>query len=485
MSDLEEAARLLSELEQYKNTHRLLYYKPYDFQLDFHNAIGFKTDKPAEERFLMCANQIGKTFSGAREDAFHLTGLYPSWYKGVRFNHPVILIAAGKTNDSTKNVVQIELFGDPIDESKFGTGSIPKDRIGKITRKAGVPNAYSEVQVKHSTNGIEDGWSRCILMSFEMKETAFMGYKVDVAHPDEEPPSPIMQQMRRSVLSTGGIIYVTFTPEEGMTEVVTEVIDNLKEGQALIRASWDDAPHMTPSEREKVLNRFPVHEREMRSKGEPMIGSGRIFYPIDETYTIDPFEIPAHFARINGIDFGWDHPFACANIAVDRESDTVYLYDGYRESRALPTIHAASVKKHGDWIPCAWPHDGMKSDPQSGRIIADIYRDHGVNMWPVPFTNPPPPNMEEGKGGNGVEAGITQILEMMETNRFKVFRTVKYWFEEAGRYHRKYVNNKSQIVALNDDFISAVRYAVMFRRFATTRTIRQKHRQTQQGLTNW
>ena len=131
------------------------------------------------------------------------------------------------------------------------------------------------------------------------------------------------------------------------------------------------------------------------------------------------------------MDIGWDHPTACAHIAIDRDSDTVYVYDGYRESRALPLVHAESVKKHGDWIPTSWPHDGMKADPQSGKIIADIYRDHGINMWPVPFTNPPPPGIEEGKGGMGVEAGIFQMLELMETNRFKVFKNIKYWWEES------------------------------------------------------
>jgi hypothetical protein len=106
-------------------------------------------------------------------------------------------------------------------------------------------------------------------------------------------------------------------------------------------------------------------------------------------------------------------------------------------------------------------------------------------MWPVPFTNPPPVGLEEGKGGNGVEAGIFHMFELMETNRFKVFKTVKYWFEEVGRYHRKNIGGKSTIVALNDDFISAVRYAVMFRRFATTKTIKPRVQSRRAGLTNW
>jgi len=242
---------------------------------------------------------------------------------------------------------------------------------------------------------------------------------------------------------------------------------------------------MTPERRELALSGIPLHERAMRSKGEPLVGTGLIFAIPEEVISCDPFEIPPHFARINGLDIGWDHPTACAHIAIDRDSDTVYVYDGYRESRALPIVHSEAIKKHGDWIPVSWPHDGMRADPQSGRVIADIYRDHGINMWPVPFTNPPPPNVEEGKGGNGVEAGIFQMLELMETNRFKVFKTVKYWWEEMKMYHRRNVNGKSEVVKLNDDFICAVRYGVMFRRHAQTKVIRKRTQHIPQGLTNW
>ena len=490
VSKLEEAAQIISALKDYKKTHRLEYYKPYDYQKRFHNAVGYQDlvsqgdalpDMPAEERYLMCANQIGKTFAGCTEDAFHLTGLYPKWYEGRRFRKPVRLLAAGKTNDSTKNVLQAELFGDPLDEDKLGTGAVPKDCIGKITRKPGVPGALSEILIKHHTDGKFDGWSKCTLLSYEMKASAFMGYKFDVGHGDEEAPHEIWQQFRRSVLSTNGILYMTFTPEEGMTSVVGQVMNDIQPGQALIRAGWDDAPHMTKDRREVVLARFPAHERDMRSKGEPLMGSGRVFDVPEDMIMCDPFEIPPHFARLNGIDIGWAHPAATAFIAVDRDKDCVYVYDGWRASRALIPVHAAATNVHGNWIPVAWPHDGLQHDKQSGKVIADLYRDSGVNMWHAPFTNPPPQGLEEGKGGNGVEAGIFQMVEMMQTGRLKVFSTVKYWWEEARMYHRK----DGKIVPIMDDFISAVRIAVMFRRHATTKVVRQPKFNVPRGISNW
>src|SRR5688572_4684804 len=40
------------------------------------------------ERGAIAANRSGKTTMNAYETALHLTGLYPDWWPGRRFNHP-------------------------------------------------------------------------------------------------------------------------------------------------------------------------------------------------------------------------------------------------------------------------------------------------------------------------------------------------------------------------------------------------------------
>ncbi len=478
MSKLADAASIIAQLEKYKNTHKLDYYSPYDYQKRFHNAQGHKTDKPARQRALMCANQIGKTYAGAHEVAIHTTGKYPSWWEGTRFNHPTEWLVASTTNETTRDRCQKDLFGEPVDEKALGTGTVPLECIGDKIRKPGVPNAYDSVMVKH----VSGGWSKVVFRAYEQGPKKFMGSRLTGGFwGDEEPPADIWSQMVRGTFATNGVGLLTFTPEEGITEVVAGFLNDIQLGQALIRAAWDDAPHMTPEKRELALAGIPAHERAMRSKGEPMMGSGRVFPVSEEQITIDPFEIPPHFARINGIDFGWDHPFACAFLAWDRENDVVYVYDGYRESRTLIPIHAAAIKTRGDWIPCSWPHDGMKHDPKSGKTLAEHYKEHGVNMWHTHFTNPPAMGEEEGKGGYAVEPGVFQMLEMMETGRFKVFSTVKPFFEEFRMYHRK----DGKIVPLNDDFLSATRYGVMFRRHAQTKVIRTHHQPIRAGIKNW
>jgi phage terminase large subunit-like protein len=480
---LADAYQLLAEIERKRRENKLDHYKPYEYQKKFHNGKGYKTLKASIQRAMQCGNQCGKTYSTCMEDAFHATGLYPDWFEGTRFTKPVVMIVAGKTNDTTKNILQIELFGDPVDEHKFGTGTVPKDCIGNITRKAGVPNAYSEVLVKHhDKNGIFDGWSKVFLLSYEMKEKAFMGYRADVCHGDEEPPQEIWSQFLRATLSTNGICYLSYTPEEGITEVVHGFMSNLQEGQLLVTAGWDDAPHFTEEMKRQKLAAYPVHEREMRSKGVPRMGSGKVFDVNEELISINPVQIPDHWPRICGVDLGWDHPFAAVWVAWDRDSDTFYVYDCYREERALMSVQAHAVNSRGDWIPVVWPHDGLIHDKKSGKPLADMYRDEfGMNMWHETFSNPPQPGKEEGSGGNGVEVGLMEILNRMESGRFKVFSTCTAWFEEFRMYHRK----DGQLVKLRDDLMSATRYACMMIRHAQTKTLKIRKQHIPMGVGNW
>ena len=150
--------------------------------------------------------------------------------------------------------------------------------------------------------------------------------------------------MTRTV-DTGGLTYMTFTPENGITQVVGQFINDPKPGQALYQATWDDAPHLTPEVQEQILGALPPHERDMRSRGIPMMGSGLVF-PVDlETIMIDAIAIPDYWARIAAIDFGWDHPTAVVWAAHDRDTDIVYIYDCYRASNVLPAVVVATGSK--------------------------------------------------------------------------------------------------------------------------------------------
>ena len=444
---------ILNTLNKRKEENRLNYYNPYKFQRSFHEA-----GHDANQRLLMAANRVGKSYVGAMEMAIHLTGEYPDWWKGKKFKKPIKAWVCGASNETTRDICQKELFGQPDNPRDKGKGSIPKHLIGEATRKPGVPNAHSSVMVKHKSGG----WSRVAFKAYEMGAEKFMGESLDLVWLDEEPSQEIYSQCITRTLDRKGIVYMTFTPESGMTEVVQNFTSNLQPRQALITAGWEDAEHLTEDMKQQILQALPPHERELRSKGIPVIGSGLVFPISEESLVCDPFAIPSHFPRIAGLDFGYDHPTAVVWVAWDRDEDIVYVYDCYSMAKQTPDYHATHINERegSHFIPIVWPHDGYQHDKGSGITLAEQYRSANVNMMPFHFENPPA--LGEKKGGNSVEAGLMEMLTRMEQGKFKVFNTLYDWFGEYRMYHRK----DGKLVKLKDDLMSATRYAVMSLRYA-------------------
>lgn len=267
-----------------------------------------------------------------------------------------------------------------------------------------------------------------------------------------------------------------------MTKVVSQFVNNLAPGQSITQAGWDDAPHFTKEVKEQKLMAFPAHEREMRSKGVPLMGAGLVFETPESDIKVEPFEIPRHWPRINGIDFGWDHPFAAGSIAWDRENDCIYVTNVYKASKEIPIVQAQAILSWGDWIPVAWPHDGLNTEKGTGIQLKQQYIDAGLNMLPWKATNPPQAGQIEGEGGNSVEASIMDMVEREMTGRLKVFSNCGDYFSERRMYHR---DTNGKLVKLQDDLLSAVRYAVMMVRHARTMSVRPRKVVTQRGATNW
>ena len=92
MTDLARAIKIAKELEFRQRTNLMKLYKPYPYQLKFHNSH-------ASQRLLMAGNRVGKSFCGAMEMAYHCTGLYPNWWKGKKFNRPVRCWVGGVSNE--------------------------------------------------------------------------------------------------------------------------------------------------------------------------------------------------------------------------------------------------------------------------------------------------------------------------------------------------------------------------------------------------
>ncbi len=438
-------------------------YKPYPKQLEFHAA---GADMAVRERLLKAGNQLGKTLAAAHETAFHLTGWYPKDWNGAVFDQPVTGWCASLTSQVTRDTVQRMLLGQP---GAFGTGAIPKASIIDIKRAAhGVADAVESILVKH----VSGGTSRVTLKSYDQGRERFQGETLDFVWFDEEPPMDIYSEGLTRTNATQGIVWLTFTPLLGMSDVVKRFLIDKVAGTHVTNMTIFDALHYTDAQREAIIASYPAHEREARAMGIPTLGSGRVFPVAEEIIRELPVTLMPHWPRICGIDFGWDHPTAAVWMAWDRDTDTVHVYDAYRVKEATPMIHALTLKAKGDWIPVSWPHDGLQHDKGSGEQLAEQYRKYGVNMLKDRAT------FEDG--GNGVEAGIMDMLDRMQTGRLKVAKHLHDWWEEFRLYHRK----DGKLVKEGDDLMSATRYAIMMLRKARVQARKPEARHEFETLSN-
>lgn len=452
----EVLANLKRELELRRAQNQLSQYRPYAKQMEFHTA-GSLAD--VRERLLKAGNQLGKTYSAAFETAYHLTGRYPAWWQGKRFTKAVTGWGASLTSQVTRDTIQRLLIGLP---GSWGQNcAIPKDAIVETKRAThGVADAIESITVKHESGGL----SRITLKSYDQGRERFQGETLDFVWLDEEPELAIYTEALTRTQAVGGILWMTFTPLLGMSDVVKRYLIEKIPGTHVTNMTIYDAEHYTDVQRAAIIAGYPAHERDARSLGTPMLGSGRIF-PIDEALIKEsPPSIPGHWARICGLDFGWDHPTAMVWMAWDRDSDVWHIYDALRIKEQPIVVISAAIKARGEWIPVAWPHDGLQHDKGSGETLADQYRKHGVLMVKDRATF--------DDGGNGVEAGVAMMYDMMLTGRLKVAKHLHEWFEEFRMFHRK----DGKIVKINDDLLSATRYALMMKRRAKARTLpdRQK-----------
>ena len=216
--ELVEFVRVANEIKK-RERQRLIdsYYPdegPLRRELYVKHLEFFAAGAEYSERCIIAANRIGKSMGvGAYEMSLHLTGQYPGWWVGRRFNHGILAWAAGDTGKTVRDIVQLALLGETGD---FGTGMIPADSIEGTTPKHGLPDAIESVKVRHVSGDI----STCFLKSYDQRREAFQGTAIHVGWCDEEPPEDIYVEMLMRTMTTGGIIMVTFTPLLGVSNVV-------------------------------------------------------------------------------------------------------------------------------------------------------------------------------------------------------------------------------------------------------------------------
>lgn len=447
---LEERARR-EHVYRYRHMYKMLY----DWQREF-----VESTKQYSQVALIAANRIGKTWSGTYMDAIHALGDYPDAWEGHVFQHNPLIWCLGYSGEKTRDLLQTPLIGKK-NGNTFEGALIPPEHIKDYESMTGTPNALRSVYIRQVGGGDVQGKDAKIqFWSYSQGQHALMGDGVDWFHIDEEPEDPeifpqVLVRTATGDNKQGGRGILTLTPENGRTELVIQFMDNPSPAQKFIQKGWDDAPHLSEKVKAELLASFPAHQREMRTKGVPMLGHGRIYDMAEDAITCPSFEIPSHWYVIDGMDFGWDHPQGQLQLVEDRDSGMFYVARAWKQKHAKASDAWAATKLWSKDVPTAWPADGLQHEKGSAKQQKEYYDEAGFKMLEEHAT--------WADGGNGVEAGLMELRDLMLNGKLKVFAGLRDFFNEFLQYHR---DANGKIVKTQDDLMDCMRYAYMMRRHA-------------------
>jgi hypothetical protein len=244
------------------------------------------------------------------------------------------------------------------------------------------------------------------------------------------------------------MLMLTFTPLMGMSQVVMSFLPNGQLAETndgskfVVMATWDDVPHLNDAVKKELWESIPPFQRDARSKGVPQLGAGAI-YPVPESdIVVDDFPIPEHWQKVYGMDVGWNRT-AVVWGAIDRDTDTVYLFSEHYRGQAEPVVHAESIKSRGEWINGVIDPASRGRSQVDGMQLFEQYVQHGLLLQPAV---------------NAREAGLYAVWQRLSAGKLKVFKSMSNWLSEFRLYRR---DEKGNIVKENDHIMDATRYLIM------------------------
>ena len=284
----------------------------------------------------------------------------------------------------------------------------------------------------------------------------FQGETLDWVWFDEEPPSDIYTEGLTRTNVGANPVWMTFTPLQGVSTVVKRFLHEKSDDRYKVVMTIDDVEHYSEDEKKKIISSYPAHEVEARTKGHSHSRLRSYFSGFGGIDLLRASRFSAALASHRRHGFWLDHPFAAVEMVWDRDTDTVYVVKTHRLKEATPPLHAAAIERWGKDLPWAWPRDGRRETLEgAGVALVNQYTTQGwtccTSMRSLRMVSV------------SVEAGLMDMLDRMQTGRFKVFKHLNDWLEEFRLYHRK----DGKVVKEDDDLMAATRYALMMLRYAS------------------
>jgi len=242
-----------------------------------------------------------------------------------------------------------------------------------------------------------------------------------------------------------GRVLITTTPYN-LGWLKTEVFDRWKAGDGdyeVVQFPSIVNPAYPKEEFERAKATMPDWKFKMFYQGQFARPTGLIYQDFDPAkHVVEPFEIPANWRRIIGVDFGYNNPTAAVWLAGNPDG-VVYAYREYYQREKLPEESGREIKQlSGDdrieLVAC---------DPSEPAAI-ELYRRLGLPAR---------------AGYNAVKEGIEAVIALMKSNRFFVFRGLVNLLDEIENYRwaEKQEQLKDEPVKEYDHAVDALRYAIM------------------------
>lgn len=394
-------------------------------------------------RFIGGGNGSGKSFDGAVELVYHVTGLYPSWWKGKVQKNPKHWWIVSESPGTFKDSLQKLLLGNSLNDEDFGTGLIPKECIKNISSWSGSSGAINTIEVIHTNGHIVT----ISVKSTDQKRENLQAATIDGVLFDEEPPLDIYNEsvarLRGSPIKEPGIGLLVCTSLKGLTDVMMKYCPDglMIEGQHktdpqkyITRLYVEkDCPHLSKEDIDLYKQEYGGSELESRLTGAIALGSGRIYPYSEDQVFIKPFKIPEYWPRCFTLDFG--HHVTCVLWgAKDPHTKILYIYSEYYcTGHQTAQVHALNIKARGDWIPgICDPSGGGRQD--DGRQLVDLFRQCGLKLVP---------------GDNSI-VGISRNCNLFENGSLKIFDTLENTKREF-RLYRFDMKNPNEPARNQDD----------------------------------
>ena len=472
--DLPRVKALLADVAEHQkyNTHLgVVLDQAYDWQKRVAELTGTHTVIGT-----ISANRVGKSEIGCAILACHLTGYYPNWWKGKKYTKPIKSIAACLNSDLNKTVLQSKLFGTSNWRVKgdIGTGMIPKEAIHMKSCVTGRGDDISRISIKHKSGG----YSELYFRAYSQGREAAQGVEADVILIDEQPKDDFWEECLTRLATTNGHVICSFTPLEGMTGLVEELMTlpeskdapkdkfgaKYKEDSswAMVRASWDDITHITDETKETLKKGYAAYSRDARVYGIPIAGHGRIFpYSLSEvSYDHRETIVKETLPHLIGIDIGHGtgrDPSAAVMVAWDEELDIIYIVDSWAEATNTTRDLGRLIARLDHTLPVIWPNDAGRQSMNSASTVAQQLREMKINLTNKPFMNP---RGADGKKNNFKAPGINHINERLAEGKLRI-STKGSNLMLREQFEQYAYTETGKIQDGKDDLMDAMRYAVM------------------------